>query len=63
MKVALIAPIYTANVIKDIVQENIDEIEVDFVIYDDYTKAVEIVASIQKKYDAIMFVEIGRAHV
>ena len=58
MKVALIAPIYTANVIKDIVQENIDEIEVDFVIYDDYTKAVEIVASIQKKYDAIMFVGI-----
>ena len=46
MKVALIAPVYTANVIKDIVEQNIDDIDVDFVIYDDYTKAIEIVGSI-----------------
>ncbi|MCI6738714.1 MAG: hypothetical protein MR593_11420, partial [Intestinibacter sp.] len=58
MKVALIAPVYTANVIKDIVEQNIDDIDVDFVIYDDYTKAIEIVGSIQKKYDAIMFVGV-----
>ncbi|MGN1033091.1 MAG: hypothetical protein ACI4PU_06475, partial [Intestinibacter sp.] len=58
MKVALIAPLYTANVIKGIVQDNVDDVEVDFVIYDDYTEAEKIVRDIQKRYDAIMFVGV-----
>lgn len=55
MKVALITPIYAANTIKNIVDNNIDEVQLDLATYDNYTEAVKIVENIQRKYDAIMF--------
>ena len=55
MKVALIAPLYTANIVKDIVDKNIVDIDLDIIVYSNYLKAVEIVKKSQKKYDALMF--------
>ena len=55
MKVALIAPLYTANIVKDIVNKNIVDIDLDIIVYSNYLKAVEIVKKSQKKYDALMF--------
>ena len=55
MKVALITPIYAANTIKNIVDNNIDEVQLDLATYDNYTEAVKIVEKIQRKYDGIMF--------
>ncbi len=68
MKVALIVPVYTANIIKEIVDKNIENIDLDVVIYDNYTKAINMVEKIQNKYDAIMFAgivvyKLVKAHV
>ena len=58
MKVALIVPEYTANIIRSVAEENLDNIELDVMVYKNYLKAVEIVEKVQKRYDAIMFAGI-----
>ena len=58
MKVALIVPEYTANIIRNVAEENLDNMELDVMVYKNYLKAVEIVEKVQKRYDAIMFAGI-----
>ena len=58
MKVALIVPEYTANIIRSVAEENLDNMELDVMVYNNYLKAVEIVEKVQKRYDAIMFAEL-----
>ena len=58
MKVALIVPEYTANIIRNVAEENLDNMELDVMVYNNYLKAVEIVEKVQKRYDAIMFAGI-----
>ena len=48
MKVALIVPEYTANIIRSVAEENLDNIELDVMVYKNYLKAVEIVEKVQK---------------
>ena len=55
MKVALIAPLYTANIVKDIVDKNIVDIDLDIIVYSNYLKAVEIVKKSQKKCCCMCF--------
>lgn len=55
MQVALVVPRYTADIIRKVAEENLDDIKLDVMVYNNYLKAVEIVEKVQKKYDGIMF--------
>ena len=46
MKVALIVPEYTANIIRNVAEENLDNMELDVMVYNNYLKAVEIVGAV-----------------
>ncbi|WP_455542352.1 hypothetical protein, partial [Intestinibacter sp.] len=58
MKVALLAPIFIAEVTEKIVHEQISYVDLTTYIFDDFTGIVDIVKEIQPNYDGIIFAGI-----
>ncbi|MDY2737575.1 hypothetical protein [Intestinibacter sp.] len=55
MKVALLAPIFIANFVEKIVDEQVSYVDLTTYIFEDFTKITDVVKNIQSKYDGIIF--------
>lgn len=42
MKVALIVPEYTANIIRNVAEENLDNMELNVMVYNNYLKQLKL---------------------